>query len=764
MPVSSDPTPSLSRPPSTLPTTLRQPAATLTAIMLAQSASAALPGGIGYDNFAEDLPTQLPRFNVEDAKVKSPTSPKFTEPLRDVPQTVVVIPDSVYVQQAATSLRDVLRNTPGITFVAGEGGNAPGDNLFIRGFSARNDVFIDGVRDPGVVSRDTFNIDQVEVAKGPSSATSGRGSTGGSVNLVTKTPRAENFTNLEATSGTATYGRATLDTNFSLPSSPVKGTAVRINAVWTDGGVAGRDVVKNANWGVAPSLTLGLGTATELTLAYEHVSQDNIPDYGLPGRLPDGAVAAGQTIEDLDWSNFYGLASRDYERTDTDIATVTATHRFNDHASLRNLTRYGRNIRDAIVTPPRAASIPPTAPSATNGMLDPGYDPAVPQIRRTDTKYQDRQDEIVANQTDFAGRFQTGPVRHSIDTGVEVSRENQKNHARADTYANGRPPVTDLYHPNPDDVYVPHVVRTGAYGSAIADSGALYAFDSIKLDRRWELNLGGRYEIFDVSYKSVDVSGAATRFQRTDDMLSWRAGVVFKPVPIGSIYAGFGTSFNPSADARQGLQLGSSGDTDASLAPEKNLSSELGTKWELLQRRLIATAAVFRTEKNNAHTTDANGNTVLAGAQRVQGVELGAAGSLTEAWTLFAGYAYMDSRVLASGIPEQVDAALQYAPRHSLNLWTTYRFPVGLTIGGGAQYLAGYFYALPTATAASPDPGLGTQYAIYNAMLSYEVTKHCTLRLNINNLAGKRYIDRGYNGHVIPGPGRTLLLTAALKF
>ncbi|HWA88237.1 MAG TPA: TonB-dependent siderophore receptor [Opitutus sp.] len=753
-----------SSPTSTSLAGFRPSATTLTAIVLAQSASAALPGGIGFDDLGQDQLTELPRFSVEDAKVKSPTSPKFTEPLRDVPQTVVVIPDSVYVQQAATSLRDVLRNTPGITFVAGEGGNAPGDNLFIRGFSARNDVFIDGVRDPGVVSRDTFNIDQVEVAKGPSSATSGRGSTGGSINLVTKTPHAGNFTHVEATYGTADYGRATLDANFSLPSSPVQGTAVRVNAVWTDGGVAGRDVVKNANLGVAPSITLGLGTPTEVTLAYEHVSQDNVPDYGLPGTLPAGALAAGQTLADLDWSNFYGLASRDYERIDTDLATITATHRLNDHASLRNLTRYGRNTRDAIVTPPRAASVPPTAPSTTNGMLDPGYNPTLPQIRRTDAKYQDRQDEIVANQTDFAGRFQTGSIRHSIDTGIEVSRENQKNYARADTYANGRPPVTDLYHPNPYDIYVPTVARTGAYGSAIADSGAFYAFDSLKLNQRWELNLGSRFEIFDVSYKSVDASGLATRFQRTDDMLSWRAGLVFKPVAIGSIYAGFGTSFNPSADASQGLQLGSSGNTSANLGPEKNLSSELGTKWELLHRRLIATAAVFRTGKTNARTTDADGNTVLAGNQRVQGVELGAAGSLTDAWTLFAGYAYMDSRILASGIPQQVDAALQYAPRHSLNLWTTYRFPIGLTIGGGAQYIAGYFYALPSATAATPNQGLGTQYTIYNAMLSYELTKHLTLRLNVNNLAGKRYIDRGYNGHVIPGPGRTLLLTADLKW
>lgn len=725
--------------------------------------AAALPAADDYP-LANDEPTSLPRLFVNDDAARAPSSPKFTQPLRDTPQTVVVIPSSVYTEQAATSLRDVLRNTPGITFQAGEGGNAPGDNLFIRGFGARNDVFIDGVRDPGVLARDTFNIEQVEVAKGPSSATFGRGSTGGSVNQVTKTPRLEGFTRIDATAGTESYGRVTVDSNQHLAGSPLPGTAVRLNAVWTDGDTPGRDVAKNSNWGFAPSLALGLGTPTTLIVAYQHLSQDNVPDYGLPGTLPAGALANGTTLADLDWRNFYGLASRDYERVDTDLATVTVQHTFAPDVSLRNLTRYGRNVRDAVVTAPRAAALPPTVPTATNGMLDPGYDATQPQIRRTDAKYQDRQDEIIANQTDFTARFTTGALRHSTATGIEVSREDQRTYTRADSHANGRPPVTSLTSPNPHDAYTPSIARTGAYGNAIADSGALYAFDSLEYGEHWQFNLGGRLEIFDVSYKSVAADGTRTRFQHTDDMASWRAGVVFKPVTAGSVYAGFGTSFNPSADAGLGLALGSTGATSASLEPEESRSSELGVKWDLFDRQLAVTAAVFRTEKTNARTTDALGNTVLAGNQRVDGFELGASGRLADAWTIFAGYAYMDGTVRASGIATQIDAALQYIPRHSLNLWTSYRLPFRLTLGGGAQYLDGYFFALPSATTASVNEGFGTGYTLYNAMLAYELTKHVTLRLNVTNLTDKRYIDRGYAGHVIPGAGRTVLLTLSLNF
>ena len=741
--------------PSFLPTSGARTA--LAAVCVAQTLA-----GVAHAQPEETVgePTRLDRLTVQDQKADRLASPKFTEPLRDTPQTIAVIPKSVYVEQGATSLRDVLRNTPGITFQAGEGGNAPGDNLFIRGFGARNDVFIDGVRDPGVLARDTFNVESVEVAKGPTGAIAGRGPTGGAVNQVTKKPHLGDTREIIATAGNASYGRATLDVNEELARSPIKGTAVRVNAVWTDAGVPGRDVIKNTNWGVAPSLAFGLGTPTTLTLGYVHMSQDNILDHGLPGTLPERALAEGKTIQDLDWSNFYGLRSRDYEKVETDAATAIIDHTINSDVRLLNTTRYGRNRRDAVVTSPRAAT-------PLNAATDPGYDPTVAQIRRTDAKYQERADEVIANQTNLTAKFDTGTVKHTVVTGIEVSREEQKSWARTDTYANGRPPVTDLYNPNPNDAYQPSIVRTGARTSAVADSGSVYAFDTIKFGSQWELSGGARWEVFDVAYKSVPATGAGTpvqRFQRSDDMVSWRAALLYKPAKNGSVYAGYGTSFNPSADGSQGLTLSATGNNSANLAPEKNDSAEIGTKWDLLGGRLATTAALFRTEKTNARTTDSLGNTVLAGEQRVDGVEFGVTGNITDDLTVFSGYAYMDGEVQSSGVPQQVDAALQYVPRQTFNLWATYRLPANFTIGAGAQFTDGYFYALPSATNPTPNEGLGTRYWLYNAMASYQVNRQLTLRLNVNNLANERYIDRGNGGHVIPGPGRSVLVSATLNF
>jgi catecholate siderophore receptor len=441
---------------------------------------------------------------------------------------------------------------------------------------------------------------------------------------------------------------------------------------------------------------------------------------------------------------------------------------------LRNLTRYGRNRRDAIVTPPRAASIPPTAPSATNGMLDPGYDPTVPQMRRTDTKYQDRDDKTLSNQTNLTTAFQTGSLKHAVTTGIEVSREDQKSYTKVDDNIlagapnASRPPVTDLYHPDPNQPYTGAIHRNGAYTAAIADSGAIYAFDTLKFNPQWEVNFGGRYELLDVSYKTATaptatVPSAVTRFQRTDDMFSWRGGIIFKPVESGSIYAGYGTSFNPSVDANQGLSLAAIGTTSANLAPEKNRSYELGTKWDLIRKQLAVSAALFRTDKTNARTTDDAGSTVLAGNQKVDGIELGATGTITEVWTVFAGYAYMDGKVDASGVSTQVDAQLTYVPKQSFNLWSTYRLPIGLTVGAGAQFTDGYFFALPSAT-ATPAVSPQTRYWLYSAMASYPINKHLTLRLNINNVTDEQYIDRGYQGHFTPGVGRTFLLNASYSF
>jgi catecholate siderophore receptor len=661
-------------------------------------------------------------------------SPKYTEPLRDTPQTITVIPQALMEAQSATTLRDVLRNVPGITIQAGEGGAPAGDQMAIRGFSARTDIFIDGVRDFGGYSRDSFNLEQVEVTKGPASATSGRGSTGGSVNMVSKAPSLQAGKSLSLGGGNADYKRGTLDVN--QPVNGLGGAAVRVNALWQDGGTPGRDVVENTRWGMAPSVAIGLRTPTRLTASYFRLKQDGIPDYGLPwvpaANVPLAAYA--NQAPPVDFSNFYGMRNRDYEKTTTDLGTVVASHDFGGALTLRNQVRYGVTNRDSLITPPRFVS---------NTSTD---------IRRTDWKSRDQTDSIAANQLDATARFHTGVVGHALVTGVDLSREIDENYTRVET--GPAAPDTDLFHPNPDDPYVGGLVRNGAKTKGTARSVAAYAFDAVKLGSQWELTGGARWDSFNIKYDSIAATGVNTPFERTDAMVSWRGGAVFKPKPNGGVYVGAGTSFNPSAE---GLALSAS---TVNLAPEQTRNYEVGTKWDLPRRRLSMNAAIFSTEKTNARTPGINPGdppTVLDGKQRVQGVELGTAGRLTSRWEIYGGYAFMSSRIRASNTAAELDNDLTLTPRHTFNLWSTFRLPWETTLGGGVQFMDAVFRNTLNTTEVP-------SYTVVSAMAAKDVNRHLTLRFNANNLADARYVDRVSGGHFIPGAGRSASLTAGFKF
>ncbi|HMZ20936.1 MAG TPA: TonB-dependent receptor plug domain-containing protein, partial [Blastocatellia bacterium] len=286
------------------------------------------------------------------------SSPKFTEPLRDTPQTITIISKSVIEEQAATTLRDVLRNVPGLTMTAGEGGAAAGDNLTLRGFSARNDVFVDGVRDLGPQSRDPFNLEQVEVVKGPSSAFNGRGSAGGAINLVSKSPGLGRLFSGGLNFGSDRTKRLTGDINLPLKAIGLgERTAFRLNALWHESGVAGRDVVENRRWGIAPSLAFGLESPTRLLLSYFKLKQDNVPDYGIPWVTATHNVLAAfrDRPAPVPRESFYGLRSRDFEHLNSDLATVKFERDFDDNLNLRTQFRYGRSTRNSITTAPRFA-------------------------------------------------------------------------------------------------------------------------------------------------------------------------------------------------------------------------------------------------------------------------------------------------------------------------------------------------------------------------------------------------------------------------
>ncbi len=652
------------------------------------------------------------------------SSTKYTEPLLDTPQTINVISKEVMEEQGATTLRDVLKNVPGLTITAGEGGNPAGDNLTLRGFSARNDIFIDGVRDLSPQSRDPFNLEQVEVVKGPGSAFTGRGSTGGSINLLNKTPGLRRSFAGTLDFGTDSTRRATADINVPIGDS----VAFRLNLLGHHSGVAGRDVVKFERWGAAPSLTFGLGKPTRATISYYKLKQDNISDYGIPW-VPvtnNALVEFRDRPAPVPRDTFYGLRDRDFERLNSDLVTFRFEHDFNDGLSLRNQLRYANSSRDSIATPPRFANNNSTA------------------INREMRSWQ-TEDKVWDNQTDFIARFSTGKVEHALVTGMDFTRENNTRGTR--TAGNM---LTTLLNPNPDDVFTGPITVSPIVGDVTANSQALYLFDTAKLGEKFELNGGLRWDRFDAD----GISTTGTPVSRVDRMLSVRAGMVFKPRPEGTIYGSYGTSLNPSLE---GLSYNTA---NTVIDPEKTYTVEAGSKWGFFNSRVLLSGAIFRVEKLNARTPGVlpgDPPQVLEGKQRVDGAELSLEGNLTKAWQVLAGYTLLDTATVDSNNPAELGKELVNTPRNSFNVWSTYSLRSGFHFGGGARFVDRRF-------GNTINTRFVDAYWTFDAMASYPISKHVDLKLNLYNLTDKFYFDRIGGGHIVPGPGRVAMLSTSFRF
>ena len=670
-------------------------------------------------------------------------SPKYTQPLREIPQTITVINKQAIEEQGATTLRDVLQNVPGLTITAGEGGAPAGDNLTLRGFSARNDIFIDGVRDLSPQSRDPFNLEQVEVVKGPTSAISGRGSTGGTINLISKAPSLSPFYNFDLVFGTDRTKRVSADINAPLNKLGWGDrTAFRLNLLAHDSNFAGREVVENNRWGVAPTFSFGLGSKTFVTVGYFHLQQDNISDYGIPWvPATNNALAAFRDRPaPVPRETFYGFLSRDREKLRTDMATVQLTHTFNDKFSLRNQLRFADSSRDSMATPPRFANNNSTA------------------INR-EMRSWIAEDEVWDNQTDLTARFNTGMIRHALVTGVALTREN--NIRRLRTALNS---PTTLFNPNPFDTFS-GVITTypNQVGDMTANSQAFYIFDTLSFGDKFDLTGGIRWDRFDAAGVTASANqttriATLTPVARVDKLFSFRVGAVYKPVSNGSIYASVASSLNPSLE---GLSIAPA---SAALDPEKTYNYELGTKWDLFKNRILLSGAIFRVDKTNARTPEIDGTlTVLDGRQRVNGIELGLTGIIRRGWNVLAAYTLLDSRILKSnanrvnGVSLEIGKRLVNTPRNSLSFWSTYQTPWRLTVGGGTR-LIGQRYGNTINTR------LVESYWLVDAMASYRLNKNIDLRVNAYNLTNEYYFDRIGGGHLVPGAGRSALFGIGLNF
>ncbi|MES2534198.1 MAG: catecholate siderophore receptor Fiu [Pseudomonadota bacterium] len=694
---------------------------------------------------------------VENYKAESVSSPKATAPLLNTPQTVQVIKEQIIREQGATTLTEALRNSPGVgTFNLGENGTTnTGDAIYIRGTDASSNIFVDGVRDLGSISRDVFNIDQIEVLKGSAGADIGRGSATGAINLSTKHPQLEDAFSGSVGLGSAKYKRATADLNKKIDDT----SAFRLNLLDQDAGVAGRDFIKNKRWGVAGSLAFGLGTPTRVTVDYLHVKQDNVPDggvftIGLPGySTPQASRSFLNSAARVNSKNFYGTTD-DHDKVTADMFTVILEHDFTSNVTLRNTTRWGKTDQEYQLSSFMGATAQLVTPNPGN--------PATWTITRN-INNKNVSNEILTNQTNLTAKFDTAGLSHTAVAGVEFIREQQTNLTYVGT---GAYPAVSVYNPN---AYVSGYTRSlsGAYTDGKTSTVGLYAIDTVKLNEAWQLTGGVRYDRYDTDYKSVLATGATTPYSADDHVISGKLGIVYKPAPNGSVYASWAVTKQPPGGANFTLAASNTANVNnPDVDPQSAKTAEVGTKWDLLDNRLSLTAALYRTNYSEQVLQDTDGTYYRAGKKTVKGIELGAVGAITPDWNLSAGFTTMDTKVESP--TNQVVTAdgstdLAYTPTSAFTLWSTYRLPFGVTIGGGPRYNGKMKRG---SDGAIGTPSFVESYWVFDALASYRINKNVEIQLNIFNLFDKDYVaainKSGYR--YTPGIERSARLTANFTF
>jgi catecholate siderophore receptor len=680
-------------------------------------------------------------------------SGKYTESLLDTPQSVSVVSGQTMSEQNTTMLRDALRNVAGISIAAGEGGSQ-GDSLTIRGFTARNDIFLDGMRDFGSYYRDTFNQEEVQVLEGPSAITFGRGTTGGLVNNVSKQPGAGEFMSGNATGGSDLTRRLAIDINEPLKKLG-EHTAFRVNVMGDDNKVADRDVAEYRRFGFAPSLAFGIGAATAETFSYFHQAEDDTPDYGIPWLFAGPAPVTRHS--------FYGFKTNNFLRTTDDIFTAKIEHDFDHGITLRNTLRYANEARNAQITEPQTPTcpVPPAAPTANCDTL------ATPASSILVTRNQlnaNSVESMLDDQLDATFRFATGWLRHTAVVGFEGVRETSDPIRNTITGV----PTTSLLNPNENQPYSGTAVPATNVHVIGLTLGA-YGLDTVPLGRKFDLIGGVRYDDFDANYTQSVAPTAA--FTQVIGMESWRGALVFKPSSRGSIYFDAGNSFNPSAES---LSLSAA---TVSTPPESNLTYEVGTKWDLRGGKMSLSGSIFRTDKINAREPDPTNAllNVLGGHQRVNGFQAEVSGYLTDRWEFMSSYALLNSYVVSSNnFPAAVGAELANVPRNTFNFWSTYRTPFHEMQFG----LGGNFVNVRTASSTVPfvtvPTGVGSNfvtalkevpsYWVFNAMASYPISERTSLQVNLNNLTNRYYYDQIHPAHIVPGAGFTALAGINFRF
>jgi catecholate siderophore receptor len=736
------------------------------------------------------------RGNTESVVVTAsdqPLSPKYTAPLVDLPQTVTVISEETMQQTASSTLLEALRTVPGITFGAGEGGSPLGDHPFIRGVDSQSSTYIDGIRDIAAQSREVFDVESVEVQEGPGGAYGGRGTGGGSINLNSKLARRDNFIAGSFMPGTTAYRRGTVDGNVKI-SRFING---RLTGMYHSQNVAGRDAVHNGRWGVAPSISVGLGRPMRLYLDYYHLVTNNIPDSGIPYNNPSKTPANdpgpqlftagdGQPITLPNRNIFWGLTDRDHDRDTAKVASGRVERDlFHEHALLRNSFRYERTAQDYVWTLPDDSQ-----GNIYFGLLFRRINQRMSAVFTDD------------NQTDLSGQFKTGSIKHTYATGIEFSKERGNN----DAYTNNStqqsvtaPGVTatetcprgagaasnynctSLFSPNYNDPWTTSTANLyGTNGVLTTLSNTLtknhnpthstsvtqsvYGFDTVQFSKHFQGTFGARFDHYDSTFTPAVSATAIPKQEVINNIGTYIAGIVYKPDQPSSVYATVSTAAIPTGNAlAQGVDISSlSTAGNNNLQPEFIRQEEFGAKRELNNGRALARLDFFRTDIQNVRITNSDGSVSVAGNDRTLGAQVGISGMLTKKWQFTGGYTYLDAILLntstaATGVNANGQAMPNQA-KHSMAITSSYRLIRHLNLGGG-------IYGMTRVWGSQLNNKWVQGYVREDIFGNYEINKHLNFQANVLNVGNKLYYQQAYATHyAILAPGRTAIFGINVKF
>jgi catecholate siderophore receptor len=641
---------------------------------------------------------------------------KIAAPLRDIPQTVTVVPAQVLLDQRALSLQDALKNVPGIGMSSGDGQR---DQVFIRGFTAIADQFVDGFRDDGLYFRDLSNVERVEVVKGPAAVLYGRGSSGGLINRVTKKPTL-NIMSATFTAGSYDTYRGEFDVGHFDPQAGVGG---RITGAYEDdGSFRSQQFLKRK--AVAPSFVFGQGKDTTVLLQADYLMDSRLNDFGIP-------AINGRPVN-VDPGTYYGAANAratDVARSEVFSQTVTLTQRISDTLSFRNGFRHYHYTLDRHNTNVTAANNATGTITLSHGGIA-------------------RDEDGWSNQAELTQKLNLLGIKNTLLYGWEQARQAKG----AITLASRVVGTTSAFAPVLPQVDPSTFTALSASNINYFNVTGLYAQDLLDFGHGIKALVGVRHDRF--SQRTVQRIAGLPNLARVDNTWSPRAGLVLQPDTKQSYYASWSRSYQPSGET---FALAAS---NADLAPEKTENKEIGAKYNLFKNRLSLNVAGFILRRTNIKGTDPVTNAVIPiGTQRTRGVELSGTLDLGSGLKAIAGYSYLDSVVTASATPSFVNKGATLTPRNQANLFVTQTIKTHYGIGGGGNYVSNR-WADPANTTILPN------YVTLDAM-GWAEFGPLRLQINVYNLTDKRYIISGHGTSALlnmPGAPRSVLGTARISF